>query len=320
MTDSSRPDGGPDPVDVSVVFATRNRAPMLACLLERLAALECHGFTWEVVVADSASSDETSRLLADPPEGLPLRSVRVAEPGKNRALNAAIRLTRGRLLVFTDDDVIPPRDWLARLVAAAARWPAVRVFGGRVRLALPPGTPSWVAELPGLAGSLAEYEPLATEGRTEAIPGGPNFAIRADALEGVAYDETIGPDGTVDYSMGSETELLQRLQRSGEAIVYVPDAAVRHIVRPEQLVTDELYRRSFRLGRSYVRTGPEFRGRFVFGGPRWLWRMCLQTALIASAAAPFDRPRSVREWMWHHFYRGRLHEHRLRSAAVGTSP
>jgi glycosyltransferase involved in cell wall biosynthesis len=88
---------------------------------------------WEVVVGHDSVGPETERLLREHAlarNGV-LRHVTLppgsAPPGANR--NAAWRIARAPLVAFTDDDCRPPRDWLARALAAAEANPGAIVQG-----------------------------------------------------------------------------------------------------------------------------------------------------------------------------------------------
>jgi hypothetical protein len=73
--------------------------------------------------------------------------------------------------------------------------------------------------------------------------------------KGIRFDERIGPRGK-SYPMGSETEFNLRLARLGHAAVYVPQATVRHQIRPEQMTRTWLVGRAFREGRGEARLRP----------------------------------------------------------------
>jgi hypothetical protein len=64
--------------------------------------------------------------------------------GKSRALNAGIALATHDFPLFTDDDVLTSRAWVASAVLAMARWGADGV-GGRILLKWPVPPPRWLA-------------------------------------------------------------------------------------------------------------------------------------------------------------------------------
>ena len=103
---------------VSVLIPTLNEARELPHLLDHLAAL--HG-TWEPIVADGGSRDESRQIAADHP----LRPRVITQAGGRAAqLNAAARAAAGDVLLFVHADSRLPRDAYASL-AEAHRAPGV---------------------------------------------------------------------------------------------------------------------------------------------------------------------------------------------------
>src|SRR5687768_8316212 len=108
---------------ISVIIATRDRAPLLDSTLDALSKQEWPGCPFEIVVADNASADETPGIVAAAAKrcDAPIVYLREARPGKSHALNTAVARARGDLLVFTDDDMLPcSADWLAAYVRTLA--------------------------------------------------------------------------------------------------------------------------------------------------------------------------------------------------------
>ena len=227
---------------------------------------------------DNGSCDGTQEVLQRAREYLPLCCLFEPRPGKNRALNRGLAIARGRLLVFTDDDIVAEPDWLTALVSAASRWPEDSVFGGRIVPRFPPSTPDWLRNSRRASTWFAIYHPAECESPVVWPPFGPNMAIRRDVFSAVRFCEGVGPAGR-NYVMGSETELLLRLRAVGFRFIYVPSAKVQHVVRQEQTTLRWLYGRAFRFGRSEARLHPDRNSRRLFGAPRYLrakspWRFC----------------------------------------------
>ncbi len=235
--------------EISVIIATRNRADSLRRLLPRLRALS-PGLQWELIVADNGSSDGTAELLA----GMAgqLRAVHEPQPGKSRALNRAISVARGRLLVFTDDDVEPYPAWLDEFAAAARRHPEVDAFGGRIRIDAS-GVPGWVlrSRLRQLLTSAHDYGDAEVPYPPNRFPIGPNMAIRRRALGGVAdaWPVDLGPGSRIP--VGDETAFFHRLGfGSAKGTIYVPTAEVRHQPELSYLTLGRALRRSYLGGYS----------------------------------------------------------------------
>lgn len=300
-------------VHVSVILATRDRADLLADTLRELEAQDSASRTWEIIVADNGSTDNTAEVLRRAAETLPLVSVFEPRPGKNRALNRALELARGDLLLFTDDDVVPDPRWIMEMASAADRWPGHAIFGGRIVPRFPPEAPAWLRNHWFIGTAYARFELSQGEGPMTKWPFGPNFMVRAEAMEAQGYNEGIGPLGA-DYVSGSETELLMRLTQQGHKMVYVPTATVGHVVRPNQLSVDWLLARSYRLGRSYVELNVEtLEGKNrVAGVPLRIWFRLAKGWASSMLGALVDEERRFDYSVDYHFLRGCLRQHRLK--------
>ena len=94
-------------VDISVVIPVYNEAPNITLLAEEVfTALEPLGRTWELVLVDDGSDDESPRLLAElSAANSHLRAVTMSRnSGQSAALSAGIRAAHGDLLVMLDGD------------------------------------------------------------------------------------------------------------------------------------------------------------------------------------------------------------------------
>lgn len=234
---------------LTVTLATRDRARSLARVLSAFAALQPPPGGWALTIVDNGSRDDTASVVDSFADRLPVMLLQCPHPGKNRALNRALPLVRGDLVVFTDDDVLPAPDWLLALRRAAAH-PEATLFGGSVSLEWPAPPPRWLSE------DAVEFSVLYTK---QERPSGPcssldifgaNMAIRSAVfIAGARLAEHVGPDATSSrYAMGSETELLRRLHGQGHAGWFAAEARVTHIIRPEQLEERWIFDRAYRFG------------------------------------------------------------------------
>src|SRR5262245_66323072 len=95
----------------SVIVATRNRAHYLTECLQRLADQRCQE-ELEIIVIDNDSTDDTPKVIEEWMRKNPkLRTFRETRIGLSAAKNAGARLARGRLSIFTDDDVLMDSNW-----------------------------------------------------------------------------------------------------------------------------------------------------------------------------------------------------------------
>ena len=101
---------------VSILICTRNRAAHLRATLAAFAELDVPAcVSAELLVIDNGSPDQTAEVVehfSDSCPRLKPRYLFVGTPGKSRALNVGIAASVGEVLMFTDDDVRPPSNWV----------------------------------------------------------------------------------------------------------------------------------------------------------------------------------------------------------------
>jgi GT2 family glycosyltransferase len=245
---------------------------------------------------------------------LPLVALYEPIPGKSISLNLALEVARGHLIVFTDDDVEPSPVWISSLHTAAKRYTAYSIFCGPILPVYPGELPTWLRDFLSLS---ASHEPTAfskfllsaPEGPTNAIPFGPNFAVRAQALEDIRFDCSIGPQRD-NYPMGEETDLLARLRGAGERVIYLPSASVRHIVREDQIDPQWILGRAYRFGRGQARLGRIHASHAV--GAIWkIWLKFLITWVISHFGVGREFRYRLKAQADLYFLRGILHESRI---------
>lgn len=298
------------PLDISVLIATRSRAALLRDTLESMCGLDTGGLSWELLVVDNGSTDDTPALLRAYHRRLPLVTMWQPEPGKNRSLNSMLPRLRGALTVLTDDDVILPSDWLQAWKAGAGRWPDDAVFGGRIVPKFPAGTPAWITgpRFPARSQCFAAFEPRQGEGPYDGTAFGPNLAVRSALFAEYRFADNLGPAGG-SYAMGGETEYLWRLRDAGLRIIYVPSACVEHVIEPSRLSVCALFDRARNAGR-----GDELRramDRRTSAAGLW-WRLHVHNAakiaayaLLYQAMRPLPEPRRFRRGYKLHMAYGR---------------
>ena len=117
---------------VSIIICTCNRADHLRLTLASMASV-CVPKTMptELIVVDNASTDHTAEVVRSC--RLPNMIVRcIHEPkrGLSHARNTGIVRTEGKIILFTDDDVRPPKNWLLMMVDPILSGEADVVGGG----------------------------------------------------------------------------------------------------------------------------------------------------------------------------------------------
>ena len=241
---------------MSVMFSTRNGGAVLEKTLASMVEATKPAGGWTLLAVDNGSTDNTAQILRAFHDRLPMKILSEPVPGKNRGINRALDQAEGDFYVFCDDDVIVAEDWLVRWRAVADSRRDFELFAGSTVPCWPSDPPEWKFKdmVIGIA-----------FGTNEHMQGGPcdsrcmfgtNMAIRAAVFQtGIRFNENIGPDGSSDYPMGSETELALRLARWGYKCWFAKDACVRHIIRPNQMNIPAILCRGYRWGRGLAHMG-----------------------------------------------------------------
>src|ERR1700730_10745455 len=119
---------------VSVVVATLNRCNYLRLCLDALARQTAAVESFEVIVVDNGSTDQTAEMVrAYCDHARNVSYVREERPGLSVARNSGLRRCRAEITAFTDDDALPDRQWVERI---AGRYETlgeeVAILGGEV--------------------------------------------------------------------------------------------------------------------------------------------------------------------------------------------
>jgi glycosyltransferase involved in cell wall biosynthesis len=254
MTATSRPgDGG---LLITVAVCTHNRGNMLAGTLRAVAAEQASapGLS-ELLVVDSASSDETPRLLDQLALEFPIRTITLDVKGLARARNAALDGAHGLYTVFLDDDAVPTKGWLTEL-ASVIEESASALIAGRVDLSFLSPPASWLRQSTRANALLSALDlgPRARPLTPDEYPVGANMAVRTDAARAVGgFNLKLGRIGRQLLSM-EEVDFTDRVRaKSGDEGLWAPLPAVDHHVPDDRTRRTFLLKRAYWQGRSLVR-------------------------------------------------------------------
>ena len=234
--------------DVTVLVCTFNRSADLAATLDSLKHLQVDApLTWEVIVVDNNSTDDTREVVARRAREFPtaLHYLFEATQGKSNALNTGLRAARGRLIAFTDDDVRVPTQWLMKSIAPLLEDPTLAYTGGPVRPLWGGRKPSWLNERGRMGGTIAVMdhgtEPFIFE-EHGTIPLGVNMTIRRELVEEIGgFHPDLGRTGR--SLLGQEQADFFYGSRHADARgLYVPGAVLDHVV-PVSRLSRKYFRR-----------------------------------------------------------------------------
>jgi glycosyltransferase involved in cell wall biosynthesis len=230
-------------LNVTIIICTKNRADSLRETLASLNAIGIPaGMRPEILVVDNGSTDHTAEVVrSHPATRIPV--VYVSEPttGKVRALNTGLARSKGEILLFTDDDLRFPQQWLETMCNPILEKRADAIAGNVVlapHLVRPWMTPthrSWLASTERLD-SLKELELV-----------GANMAFARSVLDMVpCFDPELGPP----FGACEEALFSFQLRKAGFKIGRCQGPAAVHHFEPERLSRPHWLRMAKRLGHS----------------------------------------------------------------------
>ncbi|MGH8013406.1 MAG: glycosyltransferase family 2 protein [Candidatus Binataceae bacterium] len=209
---------------LSLIIATHARPHSLVRLIDSLMPqLSCGEH--EIIVAENGTPAPVSLSC----QHFPIIHLHEPRPGKCRIQNRAISQARGDIIVCLDDDLTVSPGYVAAVEDFFETYPKFAAMKGRILAAEDPEDK--------LGRQLAAYLdlPIADHGdEVIEVRGvlGANMAFRKTALDRVGlFDERLGP-GAAGHE--EETEMSQRLRRTGFRIGYAPAALVYHDVEPSR--------------------------------------------------------------------------------------
>ncbi len=208
--------------DFSVIVPTYNRADILRECLEALERQTMAPERFEVIVVDDGSSDATGAMCRDFQSGLLMQYLRQTNAGAGAARRRGVQHSRGKFLLFINDDTIADAELLATHAAAHETYEGERqAVLGDFRFpaqASARALTRFLAESPFLfpqanlaAGVHWDYTKFVTC----------NTSVRRDAVVGVGSFDA-------EFRIAEDSELGLRLSRRGYYVRYVPEARATH--------------------------------------------------------------------------------------------
>ena len=216
---------------ISIIIATSSRPAPLAETLQSLAGIRIPA-AWSVellLVENVARSGAEDLLRAFPLERFTTaRYFFEPQKGKSHALNLALGQAKGDILLFTDDDVRFPADWLENMTEPIVAGRAKAVAGG-VRLAPHLLRPWMTRRHRAWLASTADY--VSADDPSEMC--GANMAVSRRVFDLIGgFDPELGPGIT---GGGEESLLSWQLKQAGLKIESALAVEVEHHPNPDRL-------------------------------------------------------------------------------------
>lgn len=245
---------------ITVAICTWNNSRLLRQTLKNLCELDVpEGLSWELVVVNNNSTDDSQEVIDSFEGALPLRPLFESNQGHCHARNCAVGAAQGEWIVWTDDDVLVNAEWLAAYASSMDEYEDADFFGGPVLPVFEGSASEWIRETceqfpDAYASRDFGDEPILFDRKR--IPFGANFAVRTSLLRQHPFDPKLGRVGK-GLMGGDETTLLRQLLDEGNSGRWVPGARVQHIIKEDRQSLEYIRRFFYSLGIHEARYGPQ---------------------------------------------------------------
>jgi len=231
-----------DEIYVSIIILTRNAGSRFSLLLNKIYQQQFDR-TYEVVIVDSGSTDDTLKIAGN----FPLRIVEIKseEFHHGRTRNLGAKESRGEILVYITQDAVPENNsWLKYLTEHFSSPDIAMVVGKQIawQEIKPPEQFFYYYHFPDKqillnSDSAADYH-------DNMFISDVNSAIRKDVWAKLLFSD--------DIIFAEDKDLAARMIKNGWQIIYEPSAAVFHA---HNFTIRELFQRAVSYGNSFNKGG-----------------------------------------------------------------
>jgi glycosyltransferase involved in cell wall biosynthesis len=235
-------------VDFTVAICTYNGARRIPLVLDHLQQqVGTQSFSWEVLVIDNNSRDETATVVENYRRkwraDVELKYIFEAKQGVAYARQRAMQEARSAELVgFLDDDNLPAENWVAEAYAFGDRHPNVGAYGGIIHAKLDVSPPTYFNQIKlffaiyNRGPQPFRYDRAAKPRR---IPAAPGSVVRKQAWQDCIPATLLlqGRDETKKTMLGSceDLECMYYIQNSHWEVWHNPKMEIWHYLPSHRL-------------------------------------------------------------------------------------
>jgi glycosyltransferase involved in cell wall biosynthesis len=241
-----------EPPFLSIIICTYNRADYLRDTLQSLLNTSADPESFEVLMIDNNSRDETPKVVNQAGaanEHFRIRYEKETKQGLSHARNRGISEAAAPVLLFLDDDIATPSDFIRAWLSFFKQHPDASGGGGKIHVQFDDPRPDWMSHflLPllghhDLGNSIKKYP-------SGKHPFGGNMAFRREVFERYGnFNTELGRKGK--QLMASEEKEFYRRLPDDEEIYYLPEAFIYHRVNNERLTKAYIKKQALGLGKS----------------------------------------------------------------------
>lgn len=237
--------------EFSIILPVCHGGKFFRKALGSLGRLEFPRESFEVLFAGTDNYDLRKSVQAESAEtNIAMKYIDVMKLNRSAMLNEAISRSKGRILVFADDDCVFLPEWLRRLSDVFERENNIGVVGGLDQVGA--NEPPFNVALDYVLNSFAGTGGLRRRQGPRVDKYYPklwNMAIPREVALGVAIKSNEGVSQVFNETLDvhEDVELIDRIEKTGKRIIYAPDVIVMH---SRDTTLRSFTRRSFNMART----------------------------------------------------------------------
>jgi len=296
---------------ISVIICTYNRWKSLRNTLQSLCEQAVFNkFSYEIIVVDNNSNDKTREVVNDFKNkmGEKLKYIFEKKQGKAYALNTGVRKAKGKIIAFTDDDVIVDKYWLNNMYEAYLKYQPDGV-GGKVLPLFTCNPPNWLPDNMEIPLTVIDHGEKVKVLDKPTCPGC-NISFLAEICREIGQFRTdLGPQGSSPLRRYVDIEFLRRVIKAGKKVIYHPRVVVYHLV-PKERLTKRFFRKSaYWRGRSIIIQNQPPISKWIFKQTLIdLWKIILLFKDSMIFGLKGDKKREMKSQTDICYYLGSLHQ------------
>jgi glycosyltransferase involved in cell wall biosynthesis len=251
---------------VSIIIPTKDRSSDLKDVLTSLQLALVPDFSYEILVIDNASTDDTKQTVLDFLKKLPIRYIFEPKLGLHNARNRGLKESDGDILAYIDDDILISKNWLCSIPLSFSLPDVVMATGNCFPL-FDDSAPDWLVKFWNRRSLIREqanyfFWPLSIirfshQECTRISPSlvwGCNFLIKKQfLLDAKGFHPDALPSNLKFYRGDGESYLGRIAESMGLSALYNSELSIFHKVHKSRLTESYFAQRGYNEGitRSY---------------------------------------------------------------------
>jgi len=258
---------------ISIIMPTYKRPKGLSCALSSLVKQSVNTPNFEIIISDNDPLGSARPYVEDmitAHTDLDIIYVHAIKPGVCNARNTAMEKFRGRFLVFVDDDMEAPSDWVQNMVDLLLKYDAGIAFSDVTARMHDESDPKIKAMIPLFSRTLLE-----PEGFIDDLLGMGGAALDTSQMTfpNPPFDPALNDIG------GEDDVLFHQLKMQGVKTVWSPNFSAYEDIPQSRATFKYIWKRNFAFGQGPTQLAAD---RGVKGIPKvifWMMVGCAQIGL-----------------------------------------